>query len=229
MEPKKKRTLALIFIFIFGMWLFWIGLNGWRISGIPAYYIGGAIIAVALAGALGVNIWRGGILDPRLDNAPINNKGNNTKATERHAPWNPYQILGFVVIASSIFVGIILGLNWKRLKKPEWQVTTILLSIIVPLLAIALALGWIMIFSTNKNAPIQLVLSIPFLAMGVNFGYAWALARLQIGAYELYQDQGAEALVNYKYNLQGAVIFGTIVALSIGIAGSLISPLFIGG
>jgi hypothetical protein len=229
MTPKQKRTLALVFISAFGMWLFWMGLNGWRINGMPAYYVGGMVLAVAIAGALGVNIWYGGLLDPRLDNAPINNKASGAKTNERDAPWNPYQILGFVVIASSIFVGIALGLNWKRLKKPEWQVITILLSIIVPGLAIALALGWVGIFLTDKNAPIQLVLSVPYLAMGVNFGYAWALARLQNGAYQAYQAQGAEALSNHEYDLQGAVIFGISVAVLIGIGFTLISPLFTGG
>jgi hypothetical protein len=147
---------------------------------------------------------------------------------ERHAPWNPYQIFGFVVIATTILVGIALGLNWKRLKKPEWQVITILLSIIVPGLAITLALGWVSIF-INQNAPIQLVLSVPYLALGTNFGYVWALARLQNGAYKAYQAQGPQALSNYEYDLQGAVIFGASVALLIGIGFTFIFPLLRGG
>jgi hypothetical protein len=140
MTPKRKRTLSLIVIFAIGMWLFWMGLNGWRISGLPAYYVGGIFLVVSIAGALGVNIWYGGALDPSLDDASIKKQGSVVKPHERDAPWNPYQVFGFVVIASSIIVGIILGLNWKRLKKAEWQVITILLSIIVPGLAIALAL-----------------------------------------------------------------------------------------
>ncbi|MBK9924495.1 MAG: hypothetical protein IPP66_04310 [Anaerolineales bacterium] len=228
MTPKKKRTLTLIFIFAIGIWLLWIGLNGWRISGLPAYYVGALFLVAAIAGALGVNIWYGGVLDPRLDDASINNKAGGAKTNEQDAPWNPYQVLGFVVIATSIFVGIALGLNWKRLKKPEWQVITILLSIIVPGLAIALALGWVSFLSTNKNVPIQLILSIPYLAMGVNFGYAWALARLQNGAYKAYQAQGAEALSNYEYDLQGAVIFGISVAIFIGLGFTLIFPLLMG-
>ena len=229
MTSKQKRTLALIFIFAFGMWLCWAGINGWRINGLPAYYIGGIVLAVAIAGALGVNIWYGGVLDPRLDDAPINNKASVAKTNERDAPWNPYQILGFVVIASSIFVGIALGLNWKRLKKPEWQVITILLSIIVPGLAITPALGWVSIFVTNQNVPIQLALSVPYLALGMNFGYVWALARLQNGAYKAYQAQGPEALSSYEYNLKGAVLFGASVALIIGIGSTFVFPLLTGG
>jgi len=155
----------------------------------------------------------------------------NQKVTldERQAPWNPYQIFGFVVIATTVLVGIVLGLNWKRLKKPEWQVATILLSIIVPGSAITLALGWVSIFTTNQNVPIQLVLSVPYLALGTNFGYTWALARLQNGAYKAYQTQGPEALSHYEYDLQGAVIFGIGVALLIGIGFTFIFPLLRGG
>ena len=145
-------------------------------------------------------------------------------STEDVAPWNPYQIFGFVFIATSILVGIVLGINWKRLRKPEWQMTTILLSVFVPVLTISLTLVWINFFAAHREFPIQLALSVPYLAFGVNFGYIWALARLQNGAYKVYETQGLEALAKYEYDLEGAAIFGSGVALVIGIGFTFIFP-----
>ncbi len=147
---------------------------------------------------------------------------------EKLAPWNPYQIFGLVFVATSVIVGIILGINWKRLRKPEWQTKTILLSIIVPALTITLALVWLNIFAAGKDSPIQLALSVPYLAFGANFGYIWALARLQNGAYKVYESQGLEALSNYQYDLKSAVIFGISAALIIGIGFTFIFPLLKG-
>lgn len=36
-------------------------------------------------------------------------ENQKTSLTEKSAPWNPYQIFGFVFIATSIVVGIILN------------------------------------------------------------------------------------------------------------------------
>lgn len=159
--------------------------------------------------------------------SPVENQ--KTGLDKQLIPWNPYQMFGFVVIATTVVVGIILGINWKRLRKPEWQVITILLSILVPGLAILCAFLWISLFIGDQDAPIQLVMSVPYLALGVNFGYVWALARLQNGAYKVYEDDGLEALAKYEYNLQGAVIFGVSVALLIAIGCTVIFPLLNGG
>ena len=139
-------------------------------------------------------------------------------------PWDPNRIFGFVVLVSSIVVGIVLGLNWRRLGKPEWVNKTILLSILIPGGSIALALVWFLIFIKDMDLPIQFIASIPFLALGINFGYAWGLARLQDGAYRTFQSYGWEALTNYTYNIRGAVIFGLVVALVIAMACIIILP-----
>lgn len=144
---------------------------------------------------------------------------------KQSAPWNPYQISGIMFFATTIVAGIVLGINWKRLGKPEWQFKTILLSIIIPGLAITFVLVWIFTFFKNPTLPIQVKLIVPYLAMGMNFGYIWALARLQDGAYKVYKIQGLEALSNYEYNLRGAMIFWISIMLIFGIGGTFLFPL----
>lgn len=67
MTRQQKRTIALIFLFLFSGYLIWLGLDGWTIRTMPAHYLGYLLIAFGIAGLLGVNIWYGGPLDPRKD------------------------------------------------------------------------------------------------------------------------------------------------------------------
>lgn len=67
MMPKEKRGLSLAALFILGCFVVWLGFRGWSINHAPAQYIGYALIAVAIAGVLGANIWYGGPLDPRRE------------------------------------------------------------------------------------------------------------------------------------------------------------------
>lgn len=141
------------------------------------------------------------------------------------APWEPYRLMSSFVYLTIFGAGIWLGLNWKRLEKPEWQMRTILLSIFLPLLMIALAVGWIVISIPYKNMPEQLLLSVPMLAFGANFGYLWALARLQNGAYKKFKEEGLGALLTYEYDVDGALFFGGLVTLGVAVAGVFIFPL----
>ncbi len=147
-------------------------------------------------------------------------------ALPRPVPWNPYRIVGFVFIVSAFVVGIVLGLNWKRLGKPEWQMETILLSILVPGAALVLAMFWVIAFVGNRDLPILVIASVPFLAMGINLGFPWALARLQNGAYKAYQSGGWEALDSYSYDIGGAVLFGVMAAVLVGLAATVFGFLF---
>jgi hypothetical protein len=69
---QAKRYLTLVGIFAFSGWLVWLG-DEWRISTVPAHYVGYLIAAVGVAGLLGLNIWSGGPLDKRKD-AEFSNK-----------------------------------------------------------------------------------------------------------------------------------------------------------
>lgn len=70
MTLPQKRRLTLIGVFIAGAFFVWIGLDGWTIKSLPAHYLGFIVIAIGIAGLLGLNIWYGGPLDLRLDSKP---------------------------------------------------------------------------------------------------------------------------------------------------------------
>jgi hypothetical protein len=78
---------------------------------------------------------------------------------------------------------------------------------------VALAIGWIILLIPHPDLPTPFVLSIPMLALGTNFDFIWALARLQNGAYKRFKREGHEALQKYEYNVDDALFFGGIVTL----------------
>lgn len=77
----------------------------------------------------------------------------------------------------------------------------------------------------HSELPIQFTLSIPMLALGGNFGFIWALAHLQSGAYKKVKADGYEALEKYEYDVDGALFFGGIVAIVCALVGVLIIPI----
>jgi hypothetical protein len=54
-------------MFVLAAWLTYAGHHGLRLDTFPAQYLGYFLLAVAVLGAAGVNIWHGGPLDLRLD------------------------------------------------------------------------------------------------------------------------------------------------------------------
>jgi hypothetical protein len=120
--------------------------------------------------------------------------------------------------------GILLGLNWKRLGRPDWVLKTVLLSIFIPAGTIALVIAWI-IFFVDVDLPMPLIMSVPMLAMTTNFGYLWSLARLQNGAYKKYQSEGNAVLQTYQYDVDGAMTFGVIVAVGFAAILAIVLPL----
>lgn len=151
----------------------------------------------------------------------------NQQTSPQPSPWEPYRLMSYFVFLTVFGAGILLALNWKRLGKPEWQGKTALLSILLPLVMIALAIGWVVLLAPGPNdLPIALVMSVPMLALGTNFGYLWALARLQDGAYKAFKKQGPDSLAAYRYDVDGALFFGGIVAIAITVVLLIVSPLF---
>lgn len=139
-------------------------------------------------------------------------------------PGEPYRLMSTFVFLSVIGAGILLGLNWKKLLKPEWQWKTILISIFLPVLLIAFAIGWIILLRPYLELAAQFILSIPMLAFGANVGYLYGLARLQNGAYKKFKDEGFEALLRYEYNTDDALFFGGIVMLACAAFGIFVIP-----
>jgi hypothetical protein len=133
--------------------------------------------------------------------------------------------MSYFFFLTVIGAGILLGLNWKKLGKPEWQGRTILISIFLPIMMVALAIGWIILLIPHSDLPTPFILSIPMLALGINFGFIWALARLQNGAYKQFRREGHEALQKYEYNVDEALFFGGIVTLVCALFGVFIIPM----
>ena len=146
--------------------------------------------------------------------------------TSQAKPGEPYRLMSYFVFLTVIGAGILLALNWKKLGKPEWQGKTLLISIFLPILMAALAIGWILLLIPHSELPIQFFLSMPMLALGANFGFIWALARLQSGAYKTYKREGFETLRRFQYDIDGALFFGAMVALIWALMGVLVIPLF---
>ena len=140
-------------------------------------------------------------------------------------PSEPYRLMSYFMFLTVIGAGILLALNWKKLGKPEWQGRTILLSIFLPIIMIALALGWVTLVIPHPELPMQFMLSLPMLALGVNFGFIWALSRLQSGAYKIFTQEGFEALQRYEYDVDGALFFGGLVTLIWTVIGVFVIPL----
>ena len=71
MRSSRKRAISLVGIFAAGGFFIWIGLDGWKISTLPAHYLGFIVLAIGVAGMCGLNIWHGGPLDPKNDSQSV--------------------------------------------------------------------------------------------------------------------------------------------------------------
>jgi len=67
MSRRQQRGFGYCFVFGLAGLLVFLGWKGWQIEFLPAEYLGYLVAAFGVAGILGINIWRGGPLDPRND------------------------------------------------------------------------------------------------------------------------------------------------------------------
>src|SRR5436309_1831976 len=97
-----------------------------------------------------------------------------------------------------------MGLNWKRLGKPEWSRNTIILSIVLPVVSLVVAFGGLfLLLSGNSDASrAAFIFPLVFLAFGVNYGFIWALAHLQNSGFKKWKAEGAEAMLQHEYDLR---------------------------
>jgi hypothetical protein len=70
MSRKSQRLWATMALLAFGCALIVLGFRGWYIDELlPAQYLGYFCVGLCVLAPLGVNVWRGGPLDPRHDNS----------------------------------------------------------------------------------------------------------------------------------------------------------------
>lgn len=66
-KRERYRRISLFVVGAIAAWLTFEGQRGLDIGGVPAQYAGYGLFAFAMLGFAGVNVWRGGPLDPRND------------------------------------------------------------------------------------------------------------------------------------------------------------------
>jgi hypothetical protein len=59
-----------VFLVAVASWLVYSGNRGLLINALPAQFLGFFLLLLAALGAVGVNVWYGGPLDPRFDPPP---------------------------------------------------------------------------------------------------------------------------------------------------------------
>lgn len=136
-------------------------------------------------------------------------------------PWNPMTVSGFMFLISTIGVGIGLGINWRRLGKPEWMLWTILLAIALPIVMILIA-----IVGAGRLAQSPPILGFAFVmsAFGLNLGFLAALIYLQHGAYKKWQEVGHTATLKaYPYNFTRAALICVGITVLVGVGGTAAS------
>ena len=136
-------------------------------------------------------------------------------------PRDPNRLLGYSYFISVIGSGILLAQNWRRLGKSEWTRNTVLLSIFVPVISLALMVGAILLLIQADAAASTYIVA--FAAFGTNYGLVWSLARLQNGAYKKWKSGGPDALLAHEYNIQSAVNFALVIAALATVAGLILS------
>jgi hypothetical protein len=118
-------------------------------------------------------------------------------------PWNPLTLWAVSYWITVFASGVLLGLNWKRLGKPEWTTRTIIAAIIVPLLGLGYILGMLFFISNSLNN--QIMLPLIMIGVGVIFGFVAALAYLQWGAYQKWKKHhDISGMLAHQYNFKRA-------------------------
>ncbi|HEX2905231.1 MAG TPA: hypothetical protein VHO69_00115 [Phototrophicaceae bacterium] len=128
-------------------------------------------------------------------------------------PWNPDQLVSYFMFITTIGSGIALGINWRRLGKPEWMWPSIAGAIVIPILAF----GWL-VGIVGLQLPQTIGLGIGLLGFGANFGFLYGLWYLQRGAYKRWAATGDFSA--YPYNVRKAAGVGTLIAVSIAVIAS---------
>jgi hypothetical protein len=153
----------------------------------------------------------------------------NTKSSDQSAnipkeqnidyspPWDPYRAMGYSFFVSWIISGVVLGLNWRRLGKPNWLFPTAIISFIIQATAVALMILWIVSFRTVETMPKLFLFYVPSLMAGIIFAVPLTLAKMQNGPYKLYKKEGRKGLADYTYNLFDSITYGILLSIIIGI------------
>jgi hypothetical protein len=77
MTRQHKRAATLVFLFAVSAVLIYLGFQGWTVSSLGVHYLGYLLATLGVLGLGGVNIWRGGPLDPNDDDPKFRGEDSN--------------------------------------------------------------------------------------------------------------------------------------------------------
>ena len=88
-QRQRQRKIASFFIVGLGVVLIFMGLDGWTVDSVPAYYVGAFFVIFRIVGMFGVNIWKGGILDPNNDPPDLPKEMAGADSANNSGVWPP--------------------------------------------------------------------------------------------------------------------------------------------
>lgn len=122
-------------------------------------------------------------------------------------------LFAVMFFATNIVSAILLGINWRRLNKPQWTLPTIL----IPIVCVALGLGSIFLLILNAD-DLNALFAVAYAPIGAAFGFLVAVALMQNGAFKKWQETSdIEYVYDHEYDLQRGVLItvGVTVAMSL--------------
>ncbi len=141
------------------------------------------------------------------------------KNDEQPTPWNPSLLLASMFFLTNIVASILLGINWRRLGRPQWTMPTI--AIPIGLLVLA-GIGFGGLIAADGSQALFVVVFAPVAAL---FGFLLAVVQMQLGSYKVWKDKGdLDAVYAYEYNMRNAAFtlvgFTIVMIAVIGLAAS---------
>lgn len=133
-------------------------------------------------------------------------------------PWNPRLVGALTFVLTGLVTGVWLGLNWRRLHKPNWTAPTITLALGVTVAGLGLLISLVrLVFlqtladDTMRSAAL-LVIGLSIFVPSAFFG---GLARLQGGAYRAWRRHGYNRRVFdlYEYPFGRVVLSYAVLAI----------------
>jgi hypothetical protein len=116
---------------------------------------------------------------------------------------SPAWYASMAFLFGGIFMTPFLAYKWRGLGKPTWMWWTLAAAILTLIVTVGAAVS---LWHLVPQGPGQYVLAA--LLLGTNYGFVFALASLQNGAYQKVRQEGPEALAGYSYNFTRAGLIG---------------------
>ncbi|HVU10958.1 MAG TPA: hypothetical protein VHD90_06755 [Phototrophicaceae bacterium] len=139
--------------------------------------------------------------------------GAGTPKKRPPSPIDPRLGIVLMFLTSTIGTGVILSWNWGRLGKRRWGWVTFVLTLLLPILSLAIWFGFILKFAEGSLSPITLW-GLVAMIIAINPVFVFAVIYLQYGAYKRWDTDDLEALARHKYPWD-VTILGSLVVIAL--------------